>query len=818
MDFFKRFSVSNFVIVCIFAFSTQAGYGQNICDSSVNKHDLDYPNPDHSHPIFAESRWRCVSTDLTDSGADIEYSGFTSFLTAVDECSARAWGAYTTESEEYQWWRDLFFEPAIASEQVIELAEGDMSCVELQDGPGADEDKRQIEKFSTAVIPVTRWHYHVISGGVATKAAVLAPLTNREGRFVSFSVEYDPEIEVSHCTDPLCGPQTTASSQFAYSPIEPGLGTLDYTIPIFPHGLPGLVPISMHYSSHGAVRRRDEAYEDTVVSDIRGWHHSYDKYLREGSYGSGTLSYDEVDTPKQIFIRTPQEDLLIFQRTGQGRWENVSHPGVKTVVVAVGGGEYEARRPDGYTERYGEYGKLYQIKYPDGEEINITGGVDYSGTYGFIYQDITRSYPPATTRVYRTGTGEPLSMRSLENPAYGVDFNYAPHPIFDEEFPQLASIRLQNGAWLTIDQELPENIFALNSPLLKSVRLNGKAIFSANYDDQHKAISVSDAVGIAVEVQGNDAGTSSVVRTRLGANFTQFHTPTANGSAEFWGDLSTTNLDFVTCANCGFSESLDYGPNGAILNRNRSGDQSYMLGFNSSGLPDSLTFDADKQRSFEWNDDKLELTQVSGTDVVTSSYGYTGGHVDSITLNGGDALRTLNLDRNRGLVTKVSGLGRNEFNLSYNGQGFLTGMTDKNGRAINLLNHNSLGQAQKSLDPNGTTTTFQYDILGNLTSVSQEGEQLYSAAYSTDGLLVSTSLYGQTLTPQYDDSFRVTGISTSFGESLAVTYGGNGLASALSLTSGEHAKHKNFAYDAQGNVSTCPVSYTHLTLPTSSPV
>ena len=134
MDFFKRFSVSNFVIVCIFAFSTQAGYGQNICDSSVNKHDLDYPNPDHSHPIFAESRWRCVSTDLTDSGADIEYSGFTSFLTAVDECSARAWGAYTTESEEYQWWRDLFFEPAIASEQVIELAEGDMSCVELQDG------------------------------------------------------------------------------------------------------------------------------------------------------------------------------------------------------------------------------------------------------------------------------------------------------------------------------------------------------------------------------------------------------------------------------------------------------------------------------------------------------------------------------------------------------------------------------------------------------------------------------------------------------------------------------------------------------------
>jgi RHS repeat-associated protein len=794
------------MIVLVLLTHTGIVRAQMLCDSSFSRYDFEQEDPDLSHPIYQENRWRCVTR--TFDGLDINTSyapSLVGFSAALSECQSQATSAaFTTNAPNYQIVYGLVLQTQnlVAQSGILnDSFEQENACFLIDDGPNVDEDIRDIESYSTTLIPTTYVHYSGTIDGQTNQAAHLIPWSgsNSQGDSLpSITVEYVPESEQSLCFDPLCQPSATTAAQLEHSPIEPGLGTVDYAIPIFPSGFPGLVPISLHYSSHGAIRQAEEAYNSGAFYDIRGWHHSYDKRLREGTFGVGLRTPDA--SPKQLFIRTPSEDLLIFELNSFGAWANVSHPGVTTTIHQTVEDEYEARRPDGYLERYDDSGKLVFVRYPDGRALTITSGIDMSGTYGFFYDDIIQSYPPAITRVYKTFSGEPLFIQSLENLEYGVQFVYNFHPIFEDVFPQLAQIIRPDGSVFGINQSLDLDKFTENRPLLNSVSFNGTPIFSASYDTDGKALSVSDVDGLAYLLSYNGEGASSIT-SRFGAVYQQNTEKVAIHQTDHWGELSNRSVTNVDCGDCGFSESTTYQANGVIASQSRIGDRPFTASYNATGLVESVSLDNSKQRNFSWNDDQRQLTELSGSDVVTTRFSYTDDRVTSTTFDGGDSSRIVSTPHVNGQITEISGIGNNVTSIAYNLQGFVTRVEDSSQRAHELENHNHLGQPRLITDPNGIQTLVTYDIMGKVLTIMRDGVQKLTAEYTPAGQPAIVMLNGRVLQYSYDDAFNLKKVTNADGQEVDINYLANGLIGQVSRSHNGLTKRAEFEYNSQGHTT-----------------
>jgi len=781
-------------------------FAQQVCDSSFSRYDLEVDDPDWSHEIFDEPRWRCavsqtVATTLVTERAQ---TSFGSFGQALSYCQQQAFsGGFYDPGKLY----DLAAKQKDLLEIVNESGENSRACVLIGNGPDATRTLREIGGYSIGVAP--RGYVYAsgtLHGGEQFDFALLVPLEEAVSGIVSsISLEYVPEIEVSHCFDPLCSPTATSLSQYQHSPIEPELGTVDYSLPIFSSAFPGLVPMSLHYSSHAAISQRDDTYHSSAsdrfaLNDIKSWHLSYDKKQIHANLGEGT--FDFSNDPKQIFILTPNEDRLVFEKQGNSNtWVNVSHPGVTTVVTHLGGGEYEARRPDGYFEQYNVLGRLTLIHYPDGRELTFTEGIDHTGPSPF-YRDIVQNYPEATARVYRSIRGYPMVVQSQENPDYRYEFVYDD---IGANFPVLQQIIRPDGSTFTIDQRRKSDDTRDGGLLLlDQIRLNSTPIVTIGYDGDNKATSFETLNQEAFSaIYHSDS--SSTIESSYGAVY-QLSTEAVDvKEADFWGMLKTRNIAQTSCSGCDFSQSSTY-QDGLLSSQSRTGILPFSASYDTDGLLDTLTLDGSKQRQYDWDSDNRLLNGVTGTDIVPLTMKYTDNLISSVALNsGGQDSVTYETPRLNGQVTSVSGFGQEKITFNYTSQGFAEGQSNRTNSSYGYTKHNFLGQPETITDPNGLELSIKYDIMGRVENIRRNGVEKMIAQYTPEGQLDVMTLNGDTLTYVYDDDLKVESVTNQDGREFVFDYHSNGLLAGTTDSHGGVSRQVSTDYGPEGEVETVTV-------------
>lgn len=802
-------------LLFIALYANQAS-AMELCDSSLNRYGLDgIEDPvGFTHPIFSEPRWRCkqVTIGLSDFSFNTTHkTELTSFDSASNECQQITLnGIYDSEGPIVQQvinTHESNVQSILDDGTLIEEGLDIEACFISTGGAAPDDedlgdDLRKIGGHSVSFAPhLYRYLSGTYDNGGSLEYASLSKWdvdTKNGTQYPSATVEYVPPVEQSRCFDPLCEPGLTAANQYSHSPIEPGLGTFDFEMALFPSQFPGLVPISLFYSSHAARVQHEDSYQSLVGNTVLGWHLSYDKTLQLDNRGPGLVTSSPVSTPKNIYIITPTDDRLIFNKTNSGNWQNVSHPGVRAIIEKVSADTYEVSRPDGYLERYtvvGTRGKLNFIHYPDGREITITR----STTIGNEYYTLEQNHPVASTKVH-TVYGAPVRIESLANPDYAFDFNYTPDYL-------LESIRRPDGSQLSFTQhrdsaDMPDEptVSNLPTPFLDTVSLNGVELLGINYDTLGRATNIDSVSGANYSVAYNGSDTTTI-NGPLSAEYSLLSTPLTVETTDYWGDLDIINVINVSCSACGFTQATEYQEGGVISSQTRSGEQPYNATFNVGGLVDSVSLDSSKQRNFTWNTEQQQLTEITGTDLITTRLAYTDGLITSTTFDGGDASRTIDTPRVNGQVTQISGVGSNVVSIDYNAQGFVNEVTDGTGRRFTMSEHNHLGQPQRITDPNGSVTNATYDIMGRVLNVMRDGEDRLSAAYTPEGQPETVTIDDEAFNYSYDSAFRLSGISGADGQQLDVDYLANGLLDRSTHSHNGVSRSTSFDYNAEGSVT-----------------
>jgi hypothetical protein len=298
-----------------------------LCDSSLNRYGLDgIQDPvGFTHPIFSEPRWRCkkVGISLSDYSFDTTHkTELTSFETAASECQQ------VTLDEIYDSEGPLVQNVINTHENLVQsliddgmLMEAGLeveACFISTGGAAPDDvdlgdDLRKIGGHSVSFAPHLYRYISDTAGTLQYASLTRWDVDTQNGtQYPTATIEYVPPVEQSRCFDPLCEPGATAANQYSHSPIEPGLGTFDFELPLFSSQFPGLVPLSLFYSSHAARVQHEDSYQSLVGNTVLGWHLSYDKTLQLDNRGPGLVTSFPPSAANKIDIITPPDDRLII--------------------------------------------------------------------------------------------------------------------------------------------------------------------------------------------------------------------------------------------------------------------------------------------------------------------------------------------------------------------------------------------------------------------------------------------------------------------------------------------------------------------------
>ncbi len=788
------------ILICLMFFSTKA-LAINLCGSEYNRPDygLKVENSDLSHDIFNEQRWRCAVP--TAFGAN--YTGFAHFTIAAALCGSEAKGSFWTSE----------IKDRLPASEVIDLLAKSLDLAGT-----LDRDEEEEFACFLGIHPgwarrdsfVGIYHYtptpvghRLISGvydtGEEVKEAVFIPWLMKERITAVPTVFYLPEFEASRCFDPVCGAGSTASVQYGKVPIEPGHGTIDISLPILSAEFPGLLPVSLHYSSWMTVKKtqshslerwnsdREQLEEEEEVGAYwhRSWHHSFDRRLVEDFYG------EAGDSQLRLNLHLSSEDILIFEKQG-ANFVCVSHPGVTSTFHQVGEFEYELRRPDGYVEVY-EDQFLKKIIYPDSRTITLTDSIQFSP---FVRRlTIEQDHPPVGAVIERDIMENVLSISSLNNPEYRFTLNYKDygHPIHQ----QLSSITRPDGASIVIDQKpLPNILIDYASFLLTGISINNNRLLDITYAGDGRATAVRYLSG--EEYTAEYSGSSRMVASGpYGAEYDIGISEQPVGRSPYLGLISMPSISSVKCTNCGYTESFEYNGDGLISQISRSGNRSFTSTFSADGLLTSLD-EGGLLTELTWDSTHKRITGVTGSEVLASSIAYSNGKVSSITSSGSDSERKVSVENRDGNITGISGVHNDQLSVKYNDDGFITDVSNRMGHTYRFESHNHFGQPGVITDPNGVRTDLDYDVMGQLLRYSRSDGESLALSYNALGLPVSATVGSEKIDFNYDSRQRLSSVEGECSPGWHYEYTDSGLLSSVSQRHNGVQRVTRYEYDVEG--------------------
>lgn len=269
-----------------------------------------------------------------------------------------------------------------------------------------------------------------------------------------------------------------------------------------------------------------------------------------------------------------------------------------------------------------------------------------------------------------------------------------------------------------------------------------------------------------------------------------------------WGDLlggvPVTSLERIVQDGQAYTTQFEYSPNDLA---HRFGDYHRLYKITKSGQLTRIT-----EREFDYAfdfyvlDRTKSVTVSMGTERFTTSYDYedSNGFLSSETVNHVTTTYSPGLFGNRASATDANG-NTAEFTSDW---GVVKNTTAEEYGITRTINSDGTVHDETR---GGVTTTFGYDALRRLTSVSIPGRDTTSTAYAADGSSVTVSR-GTTFTTTFLDGYgRSTGTSNAVGVHTRIAYDALGLKTFQSYpydsTDGSATHGDSFEYDALGRVT-----------------
>lgn len=262
-------------------------------------------------------------------------------------------------------------------------------------------------------------------------------------------------------------------------------------------------------------------------------------------------------------------------------------------------------------------------------------------------------------------------------------------------------------------------------------------------------------------------------------------------------------------ANCALSNATYQYNSDGFLNRTVDAEGSItLMTVNSFGLPtqideaDGLT--EERQTSVTWNSTYRLPTQIVEPGLTTNiSYNSSGlptsftdtdttSHSTPYSTNGQTRTTTItyaSYDLIDTIDGPLTGAG-DTVDFDYSASGYLVEITNEVGHVTQITTHTGMGYPTTIIDPNGITTTIDYDARDRITAITvNPGANQARTEFSYDGRGNVTQVIaanGVTLDYTYDNASRLTSIENSAGERVEMTLDDMGAATAIVIRDGSN--------------------------------
>jgi RHS repeat-associated protein len=516
-----------------------------------------------------------------------------------------------------------------------------------------------------------------------------------------------------------------------------------------------------------------------------GWRSEYDRFIvPNNSTPSSATAVDAIraDGTPVHFALSSSIWYVAYWVSSSGTWSTSSSPRHNIKIKISTDGTYWYITDDADTvDKYDATGKLLTITYRNGysqaltydASNNNTVVTDSFGRYitfaylanglvssvtdtsshvtSYAYVDRSSSSPPPSS-----GTTGLWALQSVTYPDT-TSRTYAYTDVNPINRFALTGITDENGngyATWTYDSTTGR---ALSSKLGSSANLT-----TISYDDTTPARTVTNALGkqtiyYLASFQGN-------FRVSSAAGQASTHTPASTVSYTYDSNgymnqmtSGESRVTAYTSNSVGQQTSRTDGYGSAVA---RTISTTWDATFN---LPDQIT-EPNLTSNFTYTSGKL--TQLTQTDTTTQTIPYsTNGQT-----------RTWNYTYYAsGLLDTVQGpLGTGDTTTyTYNSSGFVSSVTDPLSHVTTISSWNVWGEPLVSVDANGITTNYTYDLRARLKSVTVNpgsSQAVTSFGYDNAGNLTSiTQPDGSSLSYAYNAAHQLTTVTNNLSETITYT-------------------------------------------------
>ena len=289
---------------------------------------------------------------------------------------------------------------------------------------------------------------------------------------------------------------------------------------------------------------------------------------------------------------------------------------------------------------------------------------------------------------------------------------------------------------------------------------------------------------------------NNITSTVDSANFlTQYYYENAN-----FPTLLTRSIDAL-----GAETSYTYDEDGNLISITDPLENTTTYDYDEYGQRTSVTNALNQITSYSYDTlgRLIDLTTPDGK--VSHNVYNTAGYLFQ-SIQNFDSNKTQNEDSQYNITTtyEYDLMGRqtsitdtygHETVYEYDANGQLISSIDPDGNE-NINTYNALGQLESTTDPMGRTTLYTYDEVGRLIETTDPAEHYTSSEYNPNGSLsASIDASGQRTTYTYDDLMRIISTTDAEGNTTHTTYDGAGNVSTSTDAEGNSISYE---YDALG--------------------
>ena len=338
---------------------------------------------------------------------------------------------------------------------------------------------------------------------------------------------------------------------------------------------------------------------------------------------------------------------------------------------------------------------------------------------------------------------------------------------------QIQSVRLPGGGSILYQYDSLDNLIAVTRPngttrrylyedpyypqaLTGIVDEAGNRYATYSYDMNGRAISSEHAGGVDKTTLTYNGDGTTTIRMPSGAVVTRSFQK-INGVAK---NVAST----LSCLGCEtLNESYSYNEDGLLTSAVDAMGRKTTYTYDARGLLASKTVAAGtplaKTLTMKWHPNFRVPTEVNtGTKTFTAKYDSKRNLIEKSVASAGMVRKIAFSYSTTGLLTAVDGPRTDVadvFQLSYDGQGNLSSITNPLGHRTNITSYSSQGWPRTFVDPNGLAVTIDYDATGRILK-SQAGDNSIDLVYGPSDLLKEIRFSdGAKRTYEYDPAGRM---------------------------------------------------------------